>query len=196
MKKHETRESWLMAATELLNKEFFSGRGYSLPNKIQVACGIPFGSAKAVGQYWPPSNTEDETINIFICPSLGEPIRVLATHLHELVHAATPGEKHGGAFKKLAREFGLAGKLTATYAEEGSELWNKLAALSTSLGDYPHSPMKKKAPKEKQKANGGWVRLYSPQEEKYKTLISPKMLEEFGVPLDPWGNEMVPVEAE
>lgn len=197
MNKHETREAWLKAATELLDKEFFSGRGYSLPAKLQVSCGIPFGSAKAIGQYWPPSTSQDETINIFVCPSLSDPISVLATHLHELIHAvAGPEAKHGGLFKKLAREFGLAGKLTATYAEEGSELWTKLVALSTALGNYPHSPIKKRQPKVKQKANGGWVRMRSTENEKYKVLVSPKMLEEFGPPNDPWGNEMVPVETD
>lgn len=195
MNKHETREAWLKAATVLLEKEFFSDGTYSVPTKLQVSCGIPYGAAKAIGQYWPPSNSQDETINIFVCPSLSDPISVLATHLHELIHAvAGPEAKHGGLFKTLARKVGLAGKLTATYAEEGSELWLKLAAMSTALGNYPHSPIRKRKPKPKGETAGGWIRLKSPENEKYKVLVSPKMLEEHGAPTDPWGNEMVPVE--
>ena len=41
---------------------------------------------------------------------------------------------------------------------------------------------------------GGWVRLKSPVDIRYKVLISPLSLEKNGAPCDPWGNVMVPVE--
>lgn len=193
--KHDTRESWLKAATELLDKEFFDGRGYKLPEKIQVAVGFPYKASKAIGQCFSPDVTTDETTHIFICPSMGESLQVLATHLHELIHACVGlKEGHRGMFAKLAREFGLKGRLTATYAEEGSELWERLCMIDAQLGPYPHSAMRKASTK-RQPAAGGWVRMFSPENPAYKVLVSPKMLEEFGAPVDPWGNEMEPVGA-
>ncbi len=191
--KHDTREAWLKAATALLDKEFFEGRGYKLPEKIQVAVGFPYRASKAIGQCFSPDVTTDETTHIFICPSMGDALQVLATHLHELIHAAVGiKEGHRGLFAKLAREFGLQGKLTATYAEEGSELWTRLCNIQAELGPCPHSAMKK-TQRPRGQAQGGWVRMFSPDNPAYKALVSPKMLEEFGPPMDPWGNEMRPV---
>lgn len=192
MATHINRETWLKAATELLDKEFFTGRGHKLPEKLLASCGFPYKSAKAIGQCWSPDVTDDATHHIFICPSLGDPMLVLATHLHELIHACVGiKEGHKGRFAELARGFGLKGRLTATYAEEGSELWHKLAMFAAELGPYPHSPMQKKAmARPRGTAQGGWVRFKSPEQPKYRVLVSPKMLEEFGAPLDPWGNQM------
>jgi len=193
---HETREGWLMEATRTLKKQFFCDNGYDLPEKLQCSCGFPKGHNKAIGQCWDPQVSADGTTHIFICPTQAEPIRVLDILLHELIHAAVGVEAgHKGPFKKLMKEFGLAGKATATYAEEGSELWLKLSSIATQLGPYPHAPFdKSKMKKSKRGAMGGWVRLQSETDETYKVLISPKQLEENGPPLDPWGEPMVPVE--
>lgn len=192
--KHATREGWLMAAVALLDKEFFHGRGYSLPEKIQCSCGFPRGHAKAIGQCWDPKVSADKTTHLFICPTQADPIRVLDILLHELIHASVGVEVgHKGVFKKLVKEFGLAGKMTATYAEEGSEVWLKLSSISTALGKYPHAPMQKRD-KKKGSGGSGWVRLVSTENEKFKVVISPKMIAEFGMPQDPWGKEMVAVD--
>lgn len=192
---HTTREGYLVEAMALLDKEFFAGRGYTLPAKLRVSCGFPKGaSSKAIGQCWDPKVAVDGTTHMFISPALGEEIvSVLATLLHEMIHAQVGlEEKHKGAFRKLAKEFGLAGKMTATYAEQGSELHHKLSMISAQLGPYPHAPMR---PLKKTKpAASGWVRLMSKNEEGYRLVISPKMIEEFGYPQDPWGDEMFPVE--
>lgn len=187
---HDTREGWFKAAIAELDKEFFDGRGYKLPKKLQCSCGFPRGHAKAIGQCWDPEVSADGTTHLFICPTQADPMRVLDILLHELIHAAVGiKEGHKGMFKKLAKEFGLEGKMTATTVTPGSELHRQLAKIQTSLGKYPHAPMQKKAPK-KGSGGSGWVRLVSPEDDTYKVVISPKVLEAHGAPQDPWGNEM------
>lgn len=117
---------------------------------------------------------------------------MLATLLHEQLHSAI-GVEHGHKkpFKDAMKKVGLAGKATATYAEEGSPLHSQLVLLSDVLGPYPHGGLRK--PTRKKGGGSGWVRMRSPQEESYTIVISPKSLEEHGAPTDPWGNEMEPV---
>lgn len=193
---HTTREGWLVAASELLDEAFFNGNGYTLPAKKACSCGFPKGArGRAIGQCWGTSTSSDGTANMFICPTLDEPISVLATLLHELIHAWNDCvDGHKGPFKKLVKQFGLAGKATATYAEEGSELWLKLSHISEQLGPYPHKKMVPNGKKAKRGSMGGWVRYCSVNEQTYKVLVSPKMVEEHGAPRDPFGDEMEPVE--
>lgn len=189
---HDTREGWLKAAAEALDEAFFKGGDWPLPERLQASCGFCKGSNKAIGQCWSPEASKNQTTHIFVCPTRDEPLDVLATMLHELIHAAVgTDKKHGGPFKELAKGFGLAGRMTATYCEEGSELHERLKPILERLGPYPHVAMA--PPKKKAAQRQGWVRLASPQDPDYKVVISPKMLDAAGPPLDPWGNEMEPV---
>lgn len=194
----ETREQWLLAAISLLDREFFDGNGYKLPEKRACSCGFPKGGrGHSIGQCWAPETSKDGTINMFICPTQDEPIRVLDILLHELIHAQVgTAAGHKGPFKKLMKEFGLVGKATATFAEEGSELWLKLSRLATELGPYPHKAMVPPPKKTGRGSMGGWIRLKSTQNEEFKVLCSPKMIEECGWPRDPWGEKMVCVNSE
>lgn len=186
---HSTREAWLIAAMRLLDHEFFDGSGYELPEKLGISCGFPLGKRSAIGQCWDPTVTQDGTIHMFICPSIGEPTRVLDITLHEMIHAAVGLEcGHKGAFKKLALEFGLEGKMTATYVTEGTELHQKLELIAERLGKYPHSPLNKTRPK-KLRVSGS-VTMVSPQDPAFHVKMRRKLLEEVGAPYDPWGNEM------
>ncbi len=184
-----TREGWLLNAVDALSAKFFEENGYDLPERLGVSCGFPRGVARAIGQCWDPVVAEDGTTHMFICPSIAEPLRVLDILLHEMIHACVGIDVgHKGIFRKLVKEFGLHGKMTATFAEEGTELHKTLGVIAGRLGEYPHAPMKKT--QNKGKGGSGWIRLVSPREEGYKVVISPKMIEEHGVPRDPWGNDM------
>lgn len=196
MEKHDTREGWLTSAMRAIEKKIFNDAGYDLP-KMRVSCGFPKATtARAIGQCWDTKVSADETYEMFISPTLGNPVEILATLLHEMIHACVGiDEGHKGAFRKLAKEFGLEGKMTATYAAEETELCFYLTILGDRLGSYPGAVMKP-VPKEKGKGGSGWVRLQSPENSIFKVVISPKFVEEFGVPKDPWGNDMVPVEVE
>jgi hypothetical protein len=193
---HTTREGWLVAAMAMLDAKYFDGRGYTLPEKRSCSCGFPKGGwGHSIGQCWGPETSTDGTINMFVCPTQDNPIRVLDILLHELIHAQVGVVVgHKKPFKKMAREFGLEGKATATYATEGTPLWLELSHISEQLGPYPHKAMQPIKKTKERGSMGGWVRLQSPTEETYKVLVSPKMLDEHGVPLDPWGDRMEPVE--
>jgi len=197
--KHEYREAWLASATRKLGKTFFADNGLELPGKLQCSCGFPKArGGKAIGQCWNPATSADGTTQMFISPTLGNdvvsPQGVLPTLLHELIHACVGTEAgHKGPFKKLMKQFGLQGKATATLVEPGTELHTKLNLIAGELGPYPHAamtPMKKEG---RRGAMGGWVRLKSVTDERYKVLVSPKMIDECGMPRDPWGEEMEPV---
>ena len=77
---------------------------------------------------------------------ISDPLKVLSTLRHELVHAAVGIDaKHGPRFTKAARKVGLAGKPTATYASD--ELLPWLGEIAEQLGGYPHpalNPMSRK----------------------------------------------------
>ena len=193
--KFTARETYLQAAAEKLDKLYFSGRGNTLPN-IRVSCGFPRSTKgyKAIGQCWDGNMSEDGTFEIFICPTQAEPIRVIDILLHEMIHAAVGLEcKHRGPFRIMAREFGFAGKLTATYAEKGTTLHRALQKVADELGEYPHAEMtpKKKTAK---KATGS-VTFVSTRVETYKVTMRQTQVLEYGVPKDPWANDMVPVDS-
>jgi hypothetical protein len=194
----KTREEWLEKAVKLLDKEFFSGRGYKLPEKMKVACGFAKGGGDVIGQCWCPTVTEDNVTHMFICPTQGEATRVLDILLHEMIHACLGVKaKHGPQFKKLATEFGLTGKMRATVVAEGSELQKKLITMSGVLGDYPHSAivLKKKikggGDGDGEKSERKWLTFVSKSEAKYNVGIHLTKVLEFGRPRDFNGEPMV-----
>ncbi len=183
----KTREGWLNKAMKSLDKKFFAGNGYDLP-ALRASCGFPRGSAVAIGQCFDKTASADDTYEIFICPTQASPLKVLDILLHEMIHASVGiEEKHRGMFRKVALEFGFAGKMTATYAEEGGELHAKLVAVAEKLGDYPHAAMKKKT---KPAKPNKWVRYFSTTEEQFRVVVNIDQVEMHGVPRDPWGDEM------
>lgn len=194
---HDTREGWLNAGMRLLDTGFFKPNKLTLPKKLQVSCGFTKSRKdQAIGQCWDPKVSADGTTHMFICPTQADPVRVLDILLHEMIHASVGIEAgHKKPFRDVVKTFGLKGKVTATYAEPGTECHTKLAEIAKALGRYPHAPMRKVEAEKKSKGGSGWVRLMSINDEGYKVVISPKVLEASGFPVDPWGDEMVLVEA-
>jgi hypothetical protein len=133
-----TREQWLHKAVELVSP-IFKNKGYTIP-KIQVSCGFPStgNKSKHVGQCWGKSSTNDGTNQLFISPVLDEPVQVLDTLVHELVHAVDDCiHHHGPEFKKIATDVGLQGLMRE--ASAGPWLQEQLTSISRQLGKYPHS---------------------------------------------------------
>ena len=135
---NNVREIWLQKAVELIFP-IFKNKGYTIP-KVQVSCGFPStgNKSKHVGQCWGKSSTSDGTNQLFISPILDEPVQVLDTLVHELVHAVDDcTHHHGPEFKKIATDVGLQGLMRE--ASAGPWLLEQLTAISRQLGKYPHS---------------------------------------------------------
>ena len=191
------RETWLLAATRLLETEYFNKPSKALPKKLAVSCGIPKGSSRAIGQCWDPRIASDGTTHIFICPSLENPIEILGTLLHELIHACVGlQERHGGHFATMARKIGLQGKLTATYVEKETDLYKKLEEMLVILGDYPHKAMHKNKRVALKPQRPKRIKLVSPDSPEYTVTISSEVYEAMGSPKDPWGGVMIPLTKE
>lgn len=185
----------MQEASAELNKLFFKPSKHKLPKRLQVACGFPrSATTRAIGQCWDPKVSANGTTQMFICPSIADPIEVLGTLLHEMIHAAV-GLKagHRGAFRKMAIEVGLTGKMTATVVEEKSDLERSLKRVAKGLGRYPHAPMQKRARSTKPKK---WVRYYSAQEPGYRVVVNIDQVRMHGDPRDPWGAIMLPAAAQ
>ena len=136
------RETYLNKAITQF-RPMFKSVGAPLPANIRVTCGFPSKSAgrsskQRIGECWSERASGDKTIEVIISMVLDDPIKVLGTLSHELVHAAVGLEcGHKGAFKTIATKIGHTGKMTTT--ECGAELTAKLEKMSAKLGTYPHA---------------------------------------------------------
>jgi len=142
MPNYKTREEWLLAAVEAV-RPLFSKKHHQIPLDCQVSCGFASTGTRShhIGQCWSRLSSTDERNQIFISPALYEPVEVLDTLVHELVHAVDNCEhKHGKEFKKIALSLGMVGPMRS--AEAGPELKSKLVVIAKTLGPYPHGKLK------------------------------------------------------
>jgi hypothetical protein len=136
-----TREDWLRAAVAQLRPAFLA-QARPVP-AVQVSIGFPSVGALArrrrrIGECWPPQASRDGLHHLFLSPLIAEPVEILATLVHELVHVAvgTPAG-HGPLFRRLALALGLEGRMRETVA--GPDLRLRLAGLAAALGAFPHA---------------------------------------------------------
>jgi len=187
---YDTREAWLNAAVDKLRTEIF-GEQYPVP-EVRVSVGWSGGrgpKANTIGQCWPGESASDSVGQIFISPVLAEPVKVLETLVHEMVHAinhANGETGHRTPFKRIAEPIGLEGKMTATHA--GEELAEKLKEIGNGLGKYPHAAINLQDKPKVQKTY--MLKFVSPEEPDFFVRMTASKLEEYGAPRDPWGNEM------
>ena len=145
------REVWLQQAAKAVIAQFadvfraqFGEEGFKHLEKTRVSTGFPSVrgvTGRVIGECWQSSASADGSHHIFISPLLEEPVRVVATLAHELVHAADDGKnKHKGPFTKTVRGMGLEGKPTATFAGEDFTAW--ATELIEEIGEYPHVGLK------------------------------------------------------
>ena len=139
-----TREEWLLKATEALKPAFLE-TGSEIPEKVRITCGWPSHGGRAtkkrvMGECWPAKKSADAHFEIFISPVEAQPIEVLGTLVHELVHAAVGLDAgHKAPFREVATALGLKGKMTET--EVGEDLSKRLHDLVAILGNYPHAEL-------------------------------------------------------
>lgn len=178
-----TREEWLQSGLVLLRKRLFTPMRYSIPSDIQVSCGFPSQGAlsmkrRRIGECWYPQ-TMNGVHHLFVSPTLVEPVEVLDTLVHEVVHTLV-GKKagHKSPFRYVALRVGLEGPMKATRA--GERLKKLLEAFIKDLGEYPHKPLELKLVARKQ---GSGVSASCP-ECGYRIQTSEKWAE-FGMPICP-----------
>lgn len=151
------REQWLTDAVAKLTP-LFRGAGLEIP-ELRVSCGFPSKGGlatkkKIIGECWDGLCAADGKPQIFISPMLTESVHstettpplataqgVLATLVHELVHATIGTKaKHGPKFKRAMKLVGLEGKPTCTTAD--ASMVERLGRVLMELGPYPHSELK------------------------------------------------------
>jgi hypothetical protein len=175
-----TREEWLQAGINGL-AEMFAEIGETIPD-VYVSVGYPKGArgkGKAIGQCHPAILSGDEKAHVFIHPCLTDSAQVLAVLAHEMIHALDNCESgHKGRFAKVAKAFGLEGKMTETTA--GADLLERLNDLVSQLGEYPHATLKESGKKQSTrmiKCECEWCG--------YIVRTSNKWIEEMGAPICP-----------
>jgi hypothetical protein len=153
------REIWLQQAAVFL-LDLMARHG--LPRvEVRVSCGWPSRGGisprrTVIGQCFASAVCADGRPQIFISPRLSDPLQVLGTLLHELIHAAVGCEHgHGAVFSQAARKVGLAGPPTATTV--GDALRPVLQAYLAQVGPYPHAAIVLNA---SHKRPGSRLRLY------------------------------------
>ncbi len=74
-----TREAWLIKAVRKL-EPLFSAQGYELP-ACRISCGFASTGLRSgpIGQCWSRASAADRINQIFISPSLADPVEVLDT---------------------------------------------------------------------------------------------------------------------
>jgi len=143
------RETWLARATDYL-RPMFEDQGYQIPSDVRVTCGFPSSMAlrskngrRAIGMCWSRGCSDANINEIAISPCLSgetDSLQVLATLVHELVHAVDDCKNdHGPAFKRIALAVGLEGKMTATHASTG--LNAHLQKFIDAEGFFPHAAL-------------------------------------------------------
>lgn len=141
MQHHTTREGWLQNAVEQLRPLFLS-KGHVIPVGVMVSCGFPSTGLRShhIGQCWSSKTSADARNQIFISPTLQDPVEVLDTLVHELVHAVDDCKhKHGKEFKKIALSLGMVGPMRSAGA--GPKLKEQLINMAPGLGVYPHGKL-------------------------------------------------------
>ena len=136
------REYWLEMAVEGLSG-IFKGAGLKLPS-VKVSCGFASSGlrSKHIGECWTRLSNADGINQIYISPTLDDPIFVLETLTHELCHAIDDCQhKHGREFRVIAEAVGLEGPMRSTNAGPG--LRPLLKSVLTQIGPYPHAKLVK-----------------------------------------------------
>jgi len=145
MKIYQTREEWLVAATEEL-RPLFAAKASPIAAKVRVTCGFPSNARRsgAVGECWADTASADRSMEISVSPVVSDPMRVADILVHELCHTVAGAMNHGRAFQKAADAMHLvpaAGK-TAYKATTGGDAFKAaFGAIIEGLGDYPHAQL-------------------------------------------------------
>jgi hypothetical protein len=137
----ETREAWMLRGVEKW-RPAFEAIGHELP-PVRVSIGWPGGRGSrkdVLGQCWAPTAVEDAIPAIFVSPVQSDPVEVLETIGHELIHALNFHWAHRSPFQKVARALGYTnGAVAKTTRKESPDLYAILDQWAAELGPFGHS---------------------------------------------------------
>lgn len=189
------REDWLARAVQKIEAYVFRPLELKMPEKWCITCGWAKGaSTRAIGVCIDPVCAKDGTTHLFIMPTQDQPFRILGTITHEMIHAIVGvKEQHKGRFKDVVAMLQFSKPLTQSAPVEGTPVYAALEAIMAELGPYPHAAV---VPRPKPSKPPQWVRWKSTVEESYTVLANTKKVAKYGMPRDPWGKEMMPVDPE
>lgn len=187
---YATREEWLVAGMKAL-AEWFRSQGVPVPTDYRVACSFPGGGSprKRIGECWARSRSQAGINEVFVSPTIADPVDALNIGGHELLHAADDCKSgHKGDFNKFSRMVSYTG---GKQSQAAGEALVRIRALAVDLGPYPHKALVLVA-KQAKEGNGLHGCECGCGNKVYSTA---KKLEEYGFPVCPaCGEEMLPVE--
>jgi hypothetical protein len=195
---HDTRESWLRSATDMMRPHFESC-GYSIPSNIRFAIAFPSTGRRGarVGECWHADTSEDGNFELIIRADIAEPVEVLGVLVHELVHAVIPVDAgHGKLYREAAIKIGLTGKMRE--AMPNGLLRDKLLTVAEALGPLPHARLNiergrdNKGPADRAKKQGTRMLKASCKDEScpYVVRVAATPAREIGPPHCPKHGEM------
>lgn len=183
--KHKTREQWLQAAVKELTAKVFKPAKLEVP-EVRVSVGWPGGRGKkqgVVGQCFATSNADDNVAQIFVSPAVSDPLNVVATLTHELIHAIDDcASGHKGSFVRIAKVVGFLPEWTSS-ANRTDELNDKLKAVVEKLGTFPHAALSGGEGPTVQRSYMLKLVCAVEPESGMKLRMTQKMIDEFGFPL-------------
>jgi hypothetical protein len=138
---HIDRDAWLRAATNEL-RPYFAKLGYTLPEKIRFAIAFPSTGKRGrmPGECWHADASDEQHYNIIIRADNADPVTILSTLVHELVHTLLPiSVKHGKEFRTIAHRIGLEGPMRHTVP--APLLLERLQIIAASIGALPHGKL-------------------------------------------------------
>lgn len=137
-----TREEWLNAGLNALRPWFEEKAKVRIPEDTRVSVGFPGGGSarKRIGECWPRARSKDKVNEIFINPTLSDPVQMLDVLAHEAIHAVDDCVSgHKKPFRTIAKAIGLEGKMTSTHA--GEELKAELERIIKALPTLTHGAL-------------------------------------------------------
>lgn len=195
-----TREQWLNLLTERYRDGIFKEQapGFTLPDKLRISVGWPSKNGlgrkkRTIGQCWSPECSEDQTTEVFISPTLGEPYRAAETLLHELVHAAVgTAAGHKGAFISCAKKLGFESPWTQTPASE--DLKVRIAEMLKDMPSFPHAGLDAAMIEKLTKKQGTRMLKAKCEECGYTVRTTRQWLDKAGAPLCPCNKQVMAVD--
>lgn len=128
-------KNWFDQAIEEVS-ELFLAHGYTVP-EVEVTFGFTSKGLRSsrIGECWATRASDSKVNHIFISPTLTDSEDILATLIHECIHAIDDCEHgHGKEFKSIALKVGFKGPMRSTPA--GPELKDKISKIINKIGAY------------------------------------------------------------